>query len=277
MTQPTLEGTGHGKPVTLYASDGSDWYAILVDSDGHVKVDVVTTALPTGAATAANQATMITALQLIDDLRAALASVATDQLRADVISSALPTDAATQTTLAGMQSQIGAVGGGDAGTLLAYLLEIQSRLGDETSPGAGTLAKLLTDALTALQIIDGFADAQNLLFGYQDRWLEEVVDLNAVAPDTHVLTAQVPPGEIWILQAASAQNNMRGQQIRFQVYDGTTVARFSVQTSSAAGVPVAWSGTITLKEDDRIRVSFMLCTAGDDLYVWLMGYKMKIA
>ena len=36
--------------------------------------------LPTGAATSAKQDTMITALQLIDDLRAALASVATDKI-----------------------------------------------------------------------------------------------------------------------------------------------------------------------------------------------------
>lgn len=107
MAQPKIEGKGHGVPRMVFGSDGEHWYAFLVDSDGHIKVDVVTTALPT--------------------------------------------DAATQTTLAGMQSQIGAVGGGDAGTLLAYLLEIQSRLGDETSPGTGTLAKLLTDALAALQ------------------------------------------------------------------------------------------------------------------------------
>ena len=43
-------------------------------------VDVVSSALPTGAATSANQTTMITALQLIDDLRNALASVLTDVL-----------------------------------------------------------------------------------------------------------------------------------------------------------------------------------------------------
>ena len=54
---------------------------IAEDADGHPQVDVLTSALPTGAATSANQTTEITALQLIDDLRAALASVATDQLK----------------------------------------------------------------------------------------------------------------------------------------------------------------------------------------------------
>jgi hypothetical protein len=80
MTQPKIDGVGHGIPRMLYASDGSNWYAILVDSDGHVKIDVVSLPLPTDAATATNQTTMITALQLIDDLRNALGAVATDKI-----------------------------------------------------------------------------------------------------------------------------------------------------------------------------------------------------
>ena len=46
-----------------------------------VRVDVISSALPAGAATLAEQQTQTTSLQLIDDLRNALASVATDDLR----------------------------------------------------------------------------------------------------------------------------------------------------------------------------------------------------
>lgn len=53
---------------------------VTVDASGHLQVDALTSALPTGAATAANQTTEITALQLIDDLRDVLASVAADSL-----------------------------------------------------------------------------------------------------------------------------------------------------------------------------------------------------
>jgi len=78
----------------------------LVDSDGHLQVDVlnlatlldalasvgtdelrtriIATLLPADAATATNQATMITALQLIDDLRGALDAVQTDRLNVNV-------------------------------------------------------------------------------------------------------------------------------------------------------------------------------------------------
>ena len=57
--------------VTIYANtaaDGSGTSTVpLVDSAGHVQVDIVSSALPSGGATAANQTTMITALQLLDN------------------------------------------------------------------------------------------------------------------------------------------------------------------------------------------------------------------
>ena len=64
--------------------DGVTYRVPLIDSDGHLQVDVVSAALATDAATATNQATMITALQLIDDLRAALDAVRTDRLNVNV-------------------------------------------------------------------------------------------------------------------------------------------------------------------------------------------------
>ena len=63
-----------------FRSDGTLRTLELDDSD-YLKVAVQTSGLPSGAATAANQATMITALQLIDDLRNALNDVGTDELR----------------------------------------------------------------------------------------------------------------------------------------------------------------------------------------------------
>ena len=57
--------------VTIYANTAADGSGTstgpLVDSAGHVQVDIVASALPSGGATAANQTTMITALQLLDN------------------------------------------------------------------------------------------------------------------------------------------------------------------------------------------------------------------
>jgi len=71
-----------GGHVWIYGMDGDgNPVKVLVDAGGRLQVEVLEVALPGGAATAANQSTMITALQLIDDLRNALASVATDDIR----------------------------------------------------------------------------------------------------------------------------------------------------------------------------------------------------
>jgi len=72
------------KKLWAWDSANSKWVKILVDSNGRLSIDVNSTALPTGASTSAKQDTMITALELIDDLRGALGSVDTDDLKVDV-------------------------------------------------------------------------------------------------------------------------------------------------------------------------------------------------
>lgn len=92
-----------GHPVLAYVYDGTDWRPALIDTSGHLQVDVLTSGLPSGAATdtvlqavrdrigaltspvsgSTNKllTDALTALQLIDDLRAALQSVDTDALQ----------------------------------------------------------------------------------------------------------------------------------------------------------------------------------------------------
>lgn len=41
MTQPTIDGVGHGIPRMCFFSDGTKWYAALIDSAGHLQIDVV--------------------------------------------------------------------------------------------------------------------------------------------------------------------------------------------------------------------------------------------
>ena len=86
-----LGQTANGEPVI-----------VTVDAAGHLQIDVLSVALPTGASTLAEQQTQTTALQLIDDLRNALGSVNTDDLQVDVKTSALPSGAST---LAEQQTQ----------------------------------------------------------------------------------------------------------------------------------------------------------------------------
>lgn len=134
-------------PTSAVGWDGTDFRILKVDAAHHVQADVLSNALPAGAATAANQLTEITALQLIDDLRAALHSVNTDELQVNVEDSVLPTGAATETTLA----------------------EVSARIGDETGPAAGSLNELLrtieTDLANLMLYDRGMSKVMNAYYG----------------------------------------------------------------------------------------------------------------
>lgn len=60
------EGDALCKGVLLQGDDGTDRTNVAVDTDGHVQIDVQSSALPTGAATAARQDTGNTSLSSID-------------------------------------------------------------------------------------------------------------------------------------------------------------------------------------------------------------------
>jgi len=68
-------------PISVLGFDGTDFYVLKLDSDGHLQIDVQTSALPTGAATLAEQQTQTATLELIALIRNALQSVATDRLK----------------------------------------------------------------------------------------------------------------------------------------------------------------------------------------------------
>ncbi len=55
-------------PRTALFWNGTAWQWARVDAAGHIQIDVLSTVMDAAAATAANQALMITALQLIDNL-----------------------------------------------------------------------------------------------------------------------------------------------------------------------------------------------------------------
>ena len=95
-----------GHSITI---DGVVYRTLRRDANDALQVAVASLPLPTGAATLAEQQTQTTALQLIDDLRTALADVAGDELRVNLITPFVPTSVdsgqATVTT-AGTQVQL---------------------------------------------------------------------------------------------------------------------------------------------------------------------------
>jgi len=67
-------------PRTALFWNGAAWQWALVDAAGHLQIDTLTSALPAGAATAANQVIINTTVGLVALIRNALQTVDTDRL-----------------------------------------------------------------------------------------------------------------------------------------------------------------------------------------------------
>jgi len=116
MAQPSIPGTDVGKVGIPFGSDGSSWIALLVDALGRLQVDAVIDNVPSDLATQ-------TTLAGIQALIGALSNP----------------DAGTMNKhLLDLVTRMGATGGGDAGTLLAFLNNIQTLIGALTNPSSGT-------------------------------------------------------------------------------------------------------------------------------------------
>ena len=173
---------------------------ITEDADGHPQVDVLTSALPTGAATSAKQDTMITALQLIDDLRAALASVATDQLR---------------------------------------------------------------------------VKGQDQLFSYKDQVLIQV-STAATAGVMILTTDPVPAGEVWVITSASIRNVVRAAPAAMLGIkaDGDTYYGAAGGSTAAAAAYFCFNGHLYLVAGNRMFGYVSGCEVNDTIQFNINGYKM---
>lgn len=185
-------------PTEQYFKDGlwgwvtNQWKKLIADAAGHLQVDVIASGLPTGGATAANQTTMITALQLIDDLRNALHTVHTDELDVDVQTSVLPTGAATSVNQTTMITALQLID--DLRNALDSVGTDELDVNVEASvlpTGAATSANQTT-MITALQLID---DLRNALHTVATDELDVVIDgQSADIEITQTAPADLTPG-----------------------------------------------------------------------------------
>lgn len=155
---------------TAVTIDGILYRGALIDADGHLQVDVLSSILPAGAATAANQVLIIDDIELLGALLNALASEAADQLRVDVISNVFPpapdtVDSAVATVAnAGTRVQLAAITcrsisvkahPGNAGLIYVGPVDVAAANGYQLNPGESVdLAisnanKLYVDAATS--------------------------------------------------------------------------------------------------------------------------------
>ncbi|MDP2107144.1 MAG: hypothetical protein Q8J76_14200 [Desulfobulbaceae bacterium] len=118
----------------------------------------------------------------------------------------------------------------------------------------------------------------NLIFGYYDRYLEEETDTNAGTPYNVKYGAVVPAGEIWVVTAAHAKNATRADNMAIGAGNPTDLYVVALTKSSAgAGEAISFSGTLILKQGDRMRWEWGASWAGDDINWAASGYKMKLS
>lgn len=232
-------------PKAVIGWDGTAWRPFTIDAAGHIQADVVTSGLPAGAATAANQATMITALQLIDDLRNALDSVNVDELRVLIWNwAALPL-----------------LGNRPAGW-------------DEilVSGWTGAAAvQLLADAAGRLSV-----RGEDQLFSFKEMLCERLSHTKVGAGNYSLDSPTPPANEVWVVTNVVMWNDTTaGNRQVIQLFDGVGVAALKQTVTSVVDEGTQWTGHAYLEDDDLIRGRFYACAGGDVLSMSVVGYKMS--
>lgn len=278
MGHPKIEGVGHGKPVMPFGSDGEDWYALLVSALGRLQVDVLSAVLGTGGATAANQTTMITALQLIDDLRNALLTVATDRLgvRATeietLLSGGLP--AALDSGALKTKEQSPLTGFATSANQTTMITALQ--LIDDLRAALGSVN---TDDLQVdIKTYPGVNALLNIPFGYNAQYLQTTGTTTAGAGDNYLYGSIVPAGEIWVVTSIATWDvNTNPSVIGIGIEHSGSYYTLKQAPTPGLNTVFSLNNPTYLAAGDRVYVYFGGCTLNDDIYITINGYKMKVA
>lgn len=135
----------------------------------------------------------------------------------------------------------------------------------------------LAEILTALQIIDGFADEDNVLFGYNDRYAENLSHTMTETATYQMDFTVVTEGEVWVVESIAARD--AGTIVRIFLRGRTnagTLINLADETPAAATNWVLWGGRLVLKYQDHVRITFQAAQDADALEGHVWGYKMKV-
>lgn len=117
-----------------------------------------------------------------------------------------------------------------------------------------------------------------LVWGYSDLLYESYENLNAPAVFAFLTAASVPAGEIWIITHILAYDTDNAiTRINLVAHDGVTAHAIRAKQTIAVYEEVMFTGRLVLKKDWYIQAHYWGCTAGDDIYLHIHGYKMKVA
>lgn len=116
-----------------------------------------------------------------------------------------------------------------------------------------------------------------LVWAYTDRFAQADSELDSPGGAVDIDLTAVPAGEVWKIEGISARDQDSAiTSIFFTLrYSGGGHHVF-VQPSPVLGLWDAWTGMLTLKATDYVRVTFNGTVLHDRLYARAWGYKMDI-
>ena len=117
-----------------------------------------------------------------------------------------------------------------------------------------------------------------LVFGYTDRWVEQQSDLNADAGTNSLQTVAVPSGYVYRVDCIVTMNVDKVVTQLKRVVGGGVEVEIAVDLAAGAATHISlFPVGLWLKVGDYVKVYFLDCNAGDDLYLEVWGIKMAIA
>lgn len=118
----------------------------------------------------------------------------------------------------------------------------------------------------------------NLLFGVQDRWMENLGGTKSGAGSYIKLSTAVPAGYIYVVQILAAYNATTAPDyISLYLNDSATNYLIAKVLTPGVGIPLYVAGQYVLKAGDMVRVLVAGCLDGDVIGAFVWGYKMKVA
>jgi hypothetical protein len=117
----------------------------------------------------------------------------------------------------------------------------------------------------------------NLIFGYHDRYVDMASENVPVAGTRALFGTAVPSDEVWVVTCAVAFNATRATSfIDLGVAVGAAHYVGGRVQAGGAGVSPVLAGPMVMKNGDKLVTDIGGCLVGDWIYLFGLGYKMKI-
>lgn len=117
----------------------------------------------------------------------------------------------------------------------------------------------------------------NTVFGYSDRWSEDLSETKAGDGTYQGTTIVVPVGYVYVVNFMYYRNNTGARgNVSMRFHDGTTYYYAAFNTSPEQLVPTKWEGAVKLAAGDSVLITQNSCVHNDVIQAGVWGYKMKV-